>query len=56
MPTSKTANYQLDQRVKLDKILMDDFDANNLKIGEVLRILDISLAVINIALGKTWRR
>ena len=34
MSTQKTANYQLNQWVKSDRILMEEFNADNLKIDD----------------------
>ena len=37
MPTNQTANYQLNQWVKSDRIMMDDFNADNTKIDAALK-------------------
>ena len=36
MSTQKTANYQLNQWVKSDQILMEEFNADNLKIDDAI--------------------
>ena len=36
MSTQKTANYQLNQWVKSDRILMEEFNADNLKIDDAI--------------------
>ncbi|MCI9156244.1 MAG: hypothetical protein HFF44_04780 [Lawsonibacter sp.] len=37
MPTNQTPNYQLSQWEKSDKVLMDDFNADNAKIDAALK-------------------
>ncbi len=37
MPSNHTANYQLSQWVKQDKVLMEDFNADNAKIDAALK-------------------
>ena len=40
MPSSKTTNYKLSQWVKTDKVLMDDFNADNAKIDAAIKAVD----------------
>lgn len=39
MSTQKTANYQLNQWVKSDRILMEEFNADNLKIDDAIAVV-----------------
>lgn len=41
MPSKQTTNYQLNQWVKTDKVLMEDFNKDNEKIDEALKVLDV---------------
>ena len=40
MPSKQTTNYKLSQRVKTDKVLMDDFNADNAKIDAAIKAVD----------------
>ena len=40
MPSKQTTNYKLNQWVKTDKVLMDDFNADNQKIDAAIKALD----------------
>ena len=44
MPTNHTQNYNLSQWVKSDKILMDDFNADNARLDAALKAHDAALA------------
>lgn len=51
MSTNKTENYQLNQWVGADRILMDDFNADNAKIDAALKGHDDSVAALWRGLG-----
>lgn len=52
MSTQKTANYQLSQWVKSDRIQMDDFNSDNAKIDTALKALADKDTAMEAALAK----
>ncbi|MCI9156001.1 MAG: hypothetical protein HFF44_03545 [Lawsonibacter sp.] len=56
MPSNQTPNYQLSQWEKSDKVLMDDFNADNAKIDAAIKAeadaRSAQVSVLNAALNK----
>ena len=46
MPSKQTTNYELNQWVKTDKVLMEDFNADNKKIDDAIKAVDNRLTTV----------